>query len=380
MDFKFSEEHIMIRDMVRDFAEEQLKPMAPILDTEHRFPVENVKKMGQLGLMGMLVPEQYGGSDTGVIAYSLAITEIAKACASTAVTTSVTNMVAESIYKFGTEEQKQKYIPKIASGEYLAGAFALTESGAGSDATALKTTAVEDGEEWVLNGSKIFITSGDVAGVTIVMAFTDKELGGKGVSAFLVEKDTPGMIVGKKEEKMGQNGSSTVELVFDNCRVPKANMLGKRGSGFKIAMTALDGGRVGIGSLALGIGKAALEAAIKYSKDRNAFGGPIAQFQAIQWMIADDATALDAAQLLILRAAWMKENGISPYTREASMAKVFATEAANKACNNAIQIHGGYGYTKEYHVERYYRDAKITTIYEGTSEIQRLVIARDLLK
>ena len=380
MNFGFTDEQKMIRDMVRSLAEKQFKPLAPILDQEHRFPTENVKQLAELGLMGMLVPEEYGGSDTGVVAYSLAITEIAKACASTAVTTSVTNMVAECIYKFGNEEQKQKYIPKICSGEYIAGAFALTEPGAGSDASALKTTAVEDGDYYIINGSKIFITSGDVAGVTIVMAVTDKALKTKGISAFLVEKDTPGMIVGKKEEKLGQNASSTVELAFDNCRVHKTQLLGKLGEGFKIPMTALDGGRIGIGSLALGIGFAALEAAIAYSKERNAFGGPIANFQAIQWMLADDATALDAAQLLVLRAAWMKENKISPITREASMAKVFATEAANKACTNSIQIHGGYGYIKEYHVERYFRDAKITTIYEGTSEIQRLVIARDLLK
>lgn len=380
MNFEFTDEQKMIRDMVRSLAEKQFKPLAPILDQEHRFPTENVKQLAELGLMGMLVPEEYGGSDTGVVAYSLAITEIAKACASTAVTTSVTNMVAECIYKFGNEEQKQKYIPKICSGEYIAGAFALTEPGAGSDASALKTTAVEDGDYYVINGAKIFITSGDVAGVTIVMAVTDKALKTKGISAFLVEKDTPGMIVGKKEEKLGQNASSTVELAFDNCRVHKDQLLGKLGEGFKIPMTALDGGRIGIGSLALGIGFAALEAAIAYSKERNAFGGPIANFQAIQWMLADDATALDAAQLLVLRAAWMKENKITPITREASMAKVFATEAANKACTNSIQIHGGYGYIKEYHVERYFRDAKITTIYEGTSEIQRLVIARDLLK
>jgi len=379
MNFQITDDQKMIRDMVRDFAEEQLKPMAPVLDVEHRFPTENIKKMADLGLMGMLVPEEYGGSNIGAVAYSLAITEIGKACASTGVTTSVTNMVADCIYKFGNEEQKQKYIPKICSGEYLAGAFALTEPGAGSDASALKTTATEDGDYFVINGSKIFITSGDVAGVTIVITVTDKELGAKGITAFLVEKDTPGMIVGKKEEKMGQSGSTTVELAFDNCRVHKSQMLGERGQGFKIPMTALDGGRIGIGSLALGIGKAAHEAATSYAKERTAFGGPIAQFQAIQWMLADDATALDAAQLLVLRAAWMKENGMR-ITREASMAKVYATEAANKACANAIQVHGGYGYTKEYPVERFYRDARITTIYEGTSEIQRLVIARDLLK
>jgi butyryl-CoA dehydrogenase len=328
--------------------------------------------------MGMNIPQEYGGSNVGTTAYSLAITEIAKGCAATAVTTSVTNMVAEVIHEFGTDEVKNKHLPRICSGEYPAGSFALTEPQAGSDAANIRTTATKDGNSYILNGQKSFITSGEHSGVTVVWAVTDKEAKrGKGISAFVVEKGTPGFIIGKNEEKMGQRASTTNELFFEECRIPKENLLAHEGDGFKISMMELDGGRIGIASLALGLGYAAIDYATEYAKGREQFGQPIANFQAIQWMVADSYTELDAAQLLVLRASFLKEKKM-PFSKEASMAKLFASETARRVTIKAIQILGGYGYIKEYPVERYHRDVIVTTLYEGTSEIQRHVIARSI--
>ncbi len=378
MEFELKEEHKLLVEMVRSFADNELIPKAPEIDEKEIFPLENLKKMAELGLMAMTVPEEYGGSGMDSVSFALAMMEVGRGCASTAVTMSVTNMVAEGIYRFGTEEQKKKYIPPIASGEYAAASFALTEPWAGSDAGAIKTTAVKDGDSYVINGEKIFITSGAYAGVIMVAAVTDKEKGKHGISVFLVEQGTPGLTIGKAEEKMGQRGSNTVSLIFEDCRVPAENLLGNEGDGFKIMLADLDGGRIGIGSLACGVMRACLEESIKYAKGRVQFGRPIADFQAIQWMIADMATELEAAENMVLRAAWLKDQGVR-FTQAASMAKLFATEAANRAAYKAVQIHGGYGYTREFPVERFYRDIRVTTLYEGTSEIQRIVIARNIL-
>ncbi len=380
MRFELTEEQKMIRDMARDFALSELAPSAAILDeTKDRTILKaNLKKMAELGMMTMNIPEEYGGADVGVVAYSLAMTEIARGCAATAVTMSVTNMVAEVILEFGTEEQKRRYIPAIASGEMPAGAFGLTEAQAGSDPSNMKTRAVADGDDFILNGSKLFITSAEYAGVFVVWAVTNPETPkGRGISAFLVEPGTPGFTVGKDEGKMGQRGSSTNELLFDNCRIPKSQLLGSLDDGFRIALMELDGGRIGISSLALGVGLAAMDFATDYAKEREQFGQPIANFQAIQFMIADAYMELEAARLLALRAAWLKETG-RKFTREASMAKLYASESANRACYKAVQMLGGYGYTKDFPVERLARDVRITTLYEGTSEVQRMVIAREL--
>ncbi|MCX8117689.1 MAG: acyl-CoA dehydrogenase family protein [Desulfobacterota bacterium] len=380
MDFKLTSEQEMIRDMVRDFTEKSIKPVAAHHDREKRFPYENIKKMAELGLMGMNIPVEYGGSEVGVIAYSLAITEIAKGCASHAVTTSVTNMVAEVIYEFGQEEIKRKHLPKLCSGEYPAGSFALTEPHAGSDAANIRTLAERRNQAYVLNGTKAFITSGEVSGVTVVWAVTDRTARkGRGISAFLVEKGTPGFRVGKAEEKLGHCASVLNELIFEDCVVPASHLLGREGEGFKIAMMELDGGRIGIGSLSVGVGFAAIDFATQYVKEREAFGKPLTSFEAIQWMIADSYTSLEAAQLLVLRAAYLKENKL-PFTKEASMAKLFATETAKEVALRAVQMLGGYGYTKEYPVERYLRDIIGTTLYEGTSEVQRIVISREILQ
>ncbi len=379
MDFKLTPEQEMIRDMVRDFTDKNIKPVAALYDEEKQFPYQNLKKMAQLGLMGMNIPVEFGGSEVGVVAYSLAITEIAKGCASHAVTTSVTNMVAEVIFEFGQEEIKRKHVPNLCSGEYPAGSFAITEPHAGSDAANIHTTAVRQKDTYILNGSKTLITSGEASGVTVAWAVTDKNSKkGKGISAFAIEKGTPGFIVGKAEEKMGHRASQTNELVFDNCTLQANCLLGKEGEGFKIAMMELDGGRIGIGSLAVGVGFSAIDFAIEYVKGREAFGKPLSTFEAIQWMIADSYTELEAAQLLILRAAYLKENKI-PFTKEASMGKLFATETARNVAIRAVQMLGGYGYTKEYPVERYLRDIIGTTLYEGTSEVQRIVISREIL-
>lgn len=381
MNLELTETQKMIQDTARNFAKSELDPVAAKLDQQgdRETFLKNLRKLGELGLMAINVKEQYGGSEAGVIAFSLAITEIGKACASTGVTMSVNNMVCEVIQAIGTEEQKKAYIPKIASGEYYAGGFGLTETMAGSDPSGMKTTAVLDGDSWVLNGSKIFITSAEYAGVCVVWAVTDpKAPKGKGISTFLVENGTKGFTVGRAEHKMGQHASATNELLFEDCRIPKTALMGKLNDGFRTAVGELAGGRIGIGSLGLGCGLAAIEYATKYAMNRTQFDQPITNFQAIQWMIAESYTELEAARLLLMNAAFKKEQG-KFFAREASMAKYYATEAAERACHRAIQILGGYGYTNEFPVERYARDVRITSIYEGTNQIQRLIIARDIL-
>ena len=377
MDFTLTEEQSQIREMVRSLARKEFAPGAAEVDESARFPEENIRKLAELGLMGMLFPADYGGSETGAVAYSLALSEIASGCASTAVILAVSSMVGETIWRFGNEEQRNRYLPALASATDGIGAFALTEPGAGSDAQAISTTAVRDGDSFVLNGNKVFITNGDRAAVTIVMAVTGNGAR-KEISAFLVEGGAKGLTVGKPERKMGLKGSATVSLALEDCRVPAKAMLGSPGEGFRIAMSALDGGRIGIAAQAVGIARAALDSAAAYAKERKQFGQPISEFQAIQFMLADSATEVDASWLLICRAAYRKERG-QPFGREASMAKVFATEAGNRACHKAVQILGGYGYIRDYPLERHLRDIKVATIYEGTSEIQRIVVARDLL-
>jgi alkylation response protein AidB-like acyl-CoA dehydrogenase len=375
--FELREEQSQIREMVRSLARKEFATKAAEIDEQVRYPAENLRRLGELGLLGMLVPASYGGSETGAVAYAVALAEVAGGCASTAVGMAVTNMVGEGIHRFGTEEQKNRFLPLLVSGA-ASGAFALTEPSAGSDAFGISTSGVRDGEAYVLNGSKAFITNGTHAGVIIVMAVTEKEPK-KRIGAFLVEPGMPGFSTGKPEHKMGLKGSDTVSLSFDDCRVPVRNRLGEEDEGFAIAMSLLDGGRIGIAAQSVGIARAALEAATSYARERRQFGQPLAGFQAIQGMLADSATELDAAFLLALRAAYRKETGV-PYTREASIAKVFASEAAYRACHRSVQIFGGYGYIREYPVERHLRDIKVTSIYEGTSEVQRIVIARNLLR
>jgi len=381
MNLDLTEEQKLIQDTARDFAQAELEPVAAELDKTKDAEVfnDNLRQLAELGFMGLNISDEYGGAEAGTIAFSVAMTEIARACASTAVTVSVNNMVCEVIQSLGTEEQKQRYITKICSGEYLAGAFGLTEPGAGSDPASMTTSAVRDGNSWVLNGTKIFITSAECAGVFVVWAVTEPEASkGKGVSVFLVEAGTEGFEIGKAEKKMGQNASSTNELLFQDCRIPADALMGTLNDGFRVAVSELAGGRIGIGSLGLGIGLAAMDTATRYSLERVQFDRKISEFQAIQWKIADRYTELEAARLLLMNAAYIKEQGRS-FAKQASMAKLFATEAANSACYDAIQILGGYGYTQDYPLERYARDARITTIYEGTSEIQRLIIARSIL-
>ena len=381
MDFSLTETQALVQKTARDYATRVIEPQAADIDKHERFPREILKGLADLGLMAVNVPEELGGSAAGVVSYSLAMQEVARACASTAVTMAVTNMVGEVIAKFGSDEQRRVYNPKLASGEYAAGSFALSEPGAGSDPGAMSTTAKDDGDAWVLDGAKQWITSGAHAGVMVVWARTaDKEThpGTRGISCFLVEGGTPGLKVGKAEDKMGIRGSNTVALQFEGCRIPKSALLGEPNQGFRIAMMALDGGRIGISSQAIGIARAALEESVQYAKDRKQFDKPISEFQATQWKLADMATELDAAHLLAMRAAWLKGQS-RPFSREASMAKVFATEAANRICNKAVQIHGGYGYIREFAAERHLRDARVTMIYEGTSEVQRVVIARSVL-
>jgi alkylation response protein AidB-like acyl-CoA dehydrogenase len=379
LDFKLSEEQEILRDTIRDFAQKEIAPVAAQNDEEAKFPRDIVMQLGELGFMGMMIPSTYGGSELDCVAYAIAVEEISKACASIGVTVSVQNsLVCQPLFDHGTEEQKQKYLAPLASGKHL-GAFSLTEPEAGSDVANVQTTAVLEGDHYVINGTKIFVTTGGDADTILLFASTDRDKGSKGMSAFIVEKDTPGFSLGKKEEKMGMRASATYELVFENVKVPKENLLGQEGEGMKIALKALDGGRVGIAAQALGIGQAALEASIAYSKERKQFGKPIAQFQAIQWMLADMHTQIDAARLLVYRACDLKDRG-QRYTLEAAMAKLFASEAAMDAAIKAVQVHGGYGYMKEYPVERNFRDAKLTEIYEGTSEVQRLVIAASLLR
>lgn len=379
MDFFLTEEQGMIQEAARTFARRELAPRAGEIDSRGCYPLAILNKMAELGLMGLNVCSAYGGSQAGAVAYSLAVTEIARACASSAVTMCVTNMVAEVIQAYGSEEMKFFHIPRLCRGDYPSGAFALTEPAAGSDPASMESTARPVGDSFLLDGAKSFITSAEHAGIFVVWAKTKKEAGIRGISAFLVEKGRPGFLVGRNEEKMGQRGSCTNPVHMDHCRIPRANLLGREGEGFRIAMMALDGGRVGIGSLALGIGLAAIETATEYAQGRVQFGRPISSFQALQGMIADSRTELEAARLMVLRAAFLKERG-RRFTREAAMAKLLATEAGNRVCRRALQMLGGYGYVKEYPLERYVRDCRATTLYEGTSEIQRLVIAREMLE
>ncbi|KGL96191.1 hypothetical protein N301_16415, partial [Charadrius vociferus] len=373
------ETHQMLRQTCRDFAEKELMPLAAQLDKEHRFPAEQVKKMGGLGLLAMDVPEEYKGAGLDYLAYSIAVEEISRGCASTGVIVSVNNsLYLGPILKFGSEEQKHKWIAPFTSGDKI-GCFALSEPGNGSDAGAASTVARLDGDEWVLNGTKAWITNAWDASATVVFATTDKSLKHKGISAFLVPMPTAGLSLGKKEDKLGIRASSTANLIFEDCRIPKDNLLGQLGMGFKIAMQTLDAGRIGIASQALGIAQAALDCAVDYAEKRMAFGSPITKLQAVQFKLADMAVALESARLLTWRAAMLKDNG-KPFTKEAAMAKLAASEAATAIAHQAIQILGGMGYVTEMPAERHYRDARITEIYEGTSEIQRLVIAGQLLK
>jgi alkylation response protein AidB-like acyl-CoA dehydrogenase len=379
MDVTPNQDQATIRDTARRAARELLAPHAARNDAEERFPAETLKQLGRLGLMGINVPAEYGGSEAGVVAYALAVRELAAGCAGTTVALMVTNMVAETIVRYGNEEQKQRFLPRICGGEWPAASFCLSEPGSGSDAAGMTTTAVLDGDHYVLNGTKAWITSGGHAGLYLIMARTAPGPGSKGITTFLVEAGTPGLTATRPEEKLGLRASHTTQIVLEDCRVPVANRLGDEGIGFKVAMSALDGGRVGVSAQALGIATAALQAATRYATERKQFGGPISQNQAIQWMIADSATELEAGWLMCLRAASLKEKGL-PHSREAAMSKVFCTEAANEICHRAVQIHGGYGYTREYPVERHLRDVRVTRIYEGTSEVQRIVIAREILK
>ncbi|MCU1807326.1 acyl-CoA dehydrogenase [Cytobacillus firmus] len=376
MNLRFTEEQEMMRKMVRDFAQAEIAPFVEKME-QGEFPREILRKMGELGLMGIPIPEKYGGSEMDFTSYIIAIHELSRVSATVGVILSVhTSVGTNPILYFGTEEQKQKYIPKLASGEYL-GAFCLTEPSAGSDAGSLKSRAVKNGDHYVINGSKVFITNAGEADVYIVFASTNPELGSKGISAFIVEKDTPGLVLGKDEHKMGLHGSRTLQLTFEDMRVPAENLLGNEGEGFKIAMANLDAGRIGIASQALGIAEAAFEAAAGYAKERVQFGKPIAAQQGVGFKLADMATSVEAAKLLIYRAADMRQRGIK-CGLEASMAKLFASKTAVDVTTEAIQVFGGYGYTEDYPVERYFRDAKITEIYEGTSEIQRIVISKQL--
>lgn len=382
MGMTLNDDQQMIQQLAKKFAQTELLPVADKLTGESGRAIflANLKQLAELGFMGLNIDSQYGGAEAGTVVFSLAITEIAKACASTAVTMSVNNMVAEVMQAVASAEQKEKYLPKLCSGEYPAGCFCLTETTAGSDPSNMKTSAILDGEEWLLNGSKQFITSAEYAGLFIVWAVTDKSLGrGKGISCFIVEKGAPGLSISKAEEKMGQNASATNEVVFENCRIPKDALMGELNQGFKVAVGELAGGRIGVGSMALGIGLAAMDYARVYISEREQFGQALANFQGLQWMMADAYTDLEAARLLLMNAADTKAKGL-PFSKEASMAKLFASEKANKACYTALQLMGGYGYIKEFPLERYSRDVRITTIYEGTSEIQRVIIARELLK
>ena len=377
-----TEEQQMIQDTARQFAVSELAPHAATLD-EHEgrdILLANLKNLAELGFMGLNVKAQYGGTEAGVIAFSTAITELARGCASTAVTVSVTNMVAEVIQAVGNEEQRTTYLPRICSGEYSAAGFCLTETGAGSDPAAMRTRAVRDGDEWVLNGSKVFISSAEYAGCFVVWAVTDAEARkGKGISCFIVDNGLPGIDVSKAEDKMGQRGSATNVVTFTDCRIPASALMGSEGQGFKVAVGELAGGRIGVGSMALGIGLAAMDYARDYLGEREQFDAKIGTFQGLQWMLADRYTELEAARLLLMQAAWNKEQGLD-FGTSAAMAKVFASEKANDACYSALQMMGGAGYIREYPLERLARDVRITSIYEGTSEIQRVIIARDLLK
>ncbi|MBS9776264.1 MAG: acyl-CoA dehydrogenase [Fusobacterium sp.] len=381
MEFNVPKTHELFRQMIREFVEKEVKPIAEEVDENERFPEETVKKMAEIGLMGIPVPKEYGGAGGDYLMYAMAVEELSKACGTTGVIVSAhTSLGTWPILKFGNEKQKQKYLPKMASGEWI-GAFGLTEPNAGTDAAGQQTTAVLDKEtnEWVLNGSKIFITNAGYANVYVVFAMTDKSKGLKGISAFIVESTTPGFSIGKKEKKLGIKGSATCELIFENARIPKENLLGDKGKGFKIAMMTLDGGRIGIASQALGIAAGALDEAIGYAKERKQFGRSLAKFQNTQFQIANMDVKVEAARLLVYKAAFRESNKL-PYSLDAARAKLFAAETAMEVTTKAVQIFGGYGYTREYPVERMMRDAKITEIYEGTSEVQRMVIAANIIK
>ena len=379
MDFNTTERQDLFLQMIREFAEKEVKPLAAEVDDQERFPMETVEKMAKLGLMGIPVPKQYGGAGADNVLYTMAVEELSRVCATTGVILSAhKSLCCAPILENGTEAQKQKYLPKLASGEWI-GAFGLTEPNAGTDASAQQTTAVKEGDHYVLNGSKIFITNAGYANVYIIMAMTDKSKGTKGISAFIVEKDFPGFSIGKKEKKMGIRGSATCELIFENCIVPAENLLGQEGKGFGIAMKTLDGGRIGIASQALGIAQGAMDETVRYLKERKQFGRPLAKFQNMQFQLADMQTRIEASRLLVRKAAFKKDRKQN-YSADAAMAKLFAAETAMEMTTKAVQYHGGYGYTREYPVERMMRDAKITEIYEGTSEVQRMVIAGKLLK
>lgn len=379
MDFRIPKEYEMLRQMYKEFTDTEVKPIAEEVDEKEMFPKENVKKLARYGFMGIPIPKKYGGQGGDNLAYSMAVEELSKACATTGVIVSAhTSLCAVPIYEFGTEKQKQKYLIPLAKGEKL-GAFGLTEANAGTDAAGQQTKAVLQGDHYILNGSKIFITNAGYADIYIIMAMTDKSQGVKGISAFIVEKEYEGFSIGKKESKMGIKGSATSELIFENVKVPKENLLGKEGKGFSIAMKTLDGGRIGIAAQALGISQGAIDETVKYVKERKQFGRAIAKFQNTQFTLADMQTKTDAARLLVYRAANAKDNK-QRYSGDAAMAKLFAAETAMDVTTKAVQLHGGYGYTREYPVERMMRDAKITEIYEGTSEVQKMVIAGNMLK
>ena len=380
MKLELNEQQKMIQKMVREFSEKEVAPIAAELDEKGEYPTKTLEKMAKLGLLGIIIPTEYGGAGLDTVSYATVIEEISKKCASTGVITSVHNsLVSYPIMKYGTEEQKKKYLPILAKGDEI-GAFAGTEPNAGSDLGAMQTTAKLKGNKYIINGDKTFITSGPKAGILIVFAVTDKSAGPKGISAFIVENTFKGYKVGSIFDKLGINANLVSELIFEDMEVPKENLLGKEGDGFKIALSALDCGRIGIAAQAVGIAQACLDESIEYSKQRQQFGRPIAKFQAIQWMIADMATSIEAARFLVYNAAYAKDRGEGRFSKEAAMAKLFASETAMDAAIKAVQIHGGYGYTKEYTVERLFRDAKITEIYEGTSEVQRLVISGSLLR
>ncbi|WP_076420226.1 acyl-CoA dehydrogenase family protein [Colwellia sp. UCD-KL20] len=381
MDLSLTEEQAMIQDMAKKFAESELAPVAAQLDETYNETLflSNINKLSELGFMGLNVKAEYGGVEAGAVSFSLAITELARACASTAVTTSVTNMVAEVIQSIGNEEQKQNYLPKLCSGEYRAGGFCLTETMAGSDPAGMKATAVKEGDTYILNGTKVYITSASFADLFVVWAVTDTSAKkGKGISCFLVEANTPGITISKREDKMGQKASPTNQVIFENCRIPATALMGQENQGFSIAVSELAGGRIGIGSLALGIGLAAMDYAREYIVERKQFGQSLSNFQGLQWKLADRYTDLEAARLLLMQAADNKDKGL-PFSTSASMAKYFAAEKANTACYDALQIMGGAGYIKEYPLERFARDVRVTSIYEGTSEIQKVIISRALL-
>ncbi len=379
MDFRLTDEQIAIQQMVRDFAKKEIEPHIMEYDEKKQFPVEIIRKLGELGLLGIIYPEEYGGAGMGYLEYALIVEELSAVDPSIGLIVAAHNSLGTfHIYNFGSEEQKRKYLPRLTSGESLA-AWALTEPGCGSDAKALKTTAVRKGDKWVLNGSKTFITNPNYSDYTVVMARTDPEKGTRGISAFVVEKGTPGYKISKNLNKLGMRASDTAELFFEDCEIPAENILGEEGEGFHQAMATLDGGRISIGAMCVGIARGAYEHALRYSQEREAFGRKIADFQATKFKLADMATEIDAARLLIMRAAWMKDNGLN-VNLESAMAKLYASEVAVRAANEAVQIYGGYGFIKEYPVEKFYRDAKLGTIGEGTSEILRLVIARDILK